>query len=148
MFEPKRILVPTDFSDHSNKAMLTAIRIAQKYQSKILLLHVLDAEIHEYAVDFCIPAIQLEQMIADNHERTLRKMVQQMENLNDEPPIKVEYDVRKGVPYDVILHEQREKEADLIVMAPRGKSKLERYLLGSVTVKVVENATVPVLVVH
>ena len=40
MFAPKRILVPTDFSDYSDEALKQALELAKQYHSKVYLLHV------------------------------------------------------------------------------------------------------------
>ena len=54
MFAPKNILVPTDFSKYSDKALKEAIDIAVQYGSKIYLLHVIDQQVQECAIDYCL----------------------------------------------------------------------------------------------
>ena len=46
MFAPKRLLVPTDFSTHSDKALEYAVDMAKIYEAKIFLLHVIDEYIN------------------------------------------------------------------------------------------------------
>ncbi|MBK7550265.1 MAG: universal stress protein [Syntrophaceae bacterium] len=54
MFTPKSILVPTDFSEHSDRAVRQAVDIAEQHNSKIYLLHVVD-RLQQCAIDYCIP---------------------------------------------------------------------------------------------
>jgi len=56
--------------------------------------------------------------------------------------------VRGGEPYQVILDYADENDIDVIVMGTHGRTGLERYLIGSVTEKVVRLSNVPVLTVR
>lgn len=56
--------------------------------------------------------------------------------------------VRKGNPYEVILDYAKTQDVDLILMGTHGRSGLDRYLIGSVTEKVVRMSDVPVLTVR
>lgn len=56
--------------------------------------------------------------------------------------------VREGRPYQTILEYADTEDIDLIVMGTHGRTGVERYLLGSVTEKVVRTAEVPVLTVR
>ena len=62
MFKPKKILVPTDFSEYSDKALQKALDIAQQSGAEINLLHVITQEIRQCMSDYCfhhrrVPAI-------------------------------------------------------------------------------------------
>ncbi len=59
MFAPKNILVPTDFSQYSDKAFKEAVILAEKFKSKIYLLHVYDEGIQQCVVDYCLPVEQV-----------------------------------------------------------------------------------------
>ena len=61
--------------------------------------------------------------------------------------IKVIFDVKKGVPSEVILSEHKAKKIDLIVIASHGKTGILKRLMGSVADKVVEGSKCPVMVV-
>ena len=56
--------------------------------------------------------------------------------------------VERGVPHEAILEYAAENDADAIVMATHGRTGVERFLLGSVTERVVRRSPVPVLVVR
>lgn len=66
----------------------------------------------------------------------------------DERDIPVETDVRRGNPHREILDYADEHAVDLVVMGTHGRTGLDRYLLGSVTEKVVRLSNVPVLTVR
>jgi nucleotide-binding universal stress UspA family protein len=51
MFKPRKVLVPMDFSEDSNQAFRIALSIADKYQSRVFLLHVISGVVLEYVAD-------------------------------------------------------------------------------------------------
>jgi nucleotide-binding universal stress UspA family protein len=62
--------------------------------------------------------------------------------------IKLIKEIKEGSPADIILKTVEDEGVDLIVMGTSGKHGLDRFLLGSVTEKVVRSANCPVLAVH
>jgi nucleotide-binding universal stress UspA family protein len=62
--------------------------------------------------------------------------------------VEVERTITTGVPQDEILSLVAEGDADVVVMGTHGRSGLDRYLLGSVTERVVRQSPVPVLTVR
>jgi nucleotide-binding universal stress UspA family protein len=61
--------------------------------------------------------------------------------------IDVVFDIKKGIPSDVILAEQKKNDVDLIVIASHGRTGVEKLLMGSVAEKVVRGADCPVMVI-
>jgi universal stress protein A len=145
MFQPRKILVPTDFSEDSDLAFRMALSIAVNYQARIFLLHVISEQsLADYCLDQNIVDRVLNESIVFSNEK-LREVIdknQQSEN------IKVIPDVRKGQPYEEILNEASERKIDLIVIASHGKTGLQKYFIGSVTEKVMKEAKCPVLLVR
>ena len=141
MFAPKNILVPTDFSGSSDKALKRAVDIALQHKSKIYVLHVVD-EIMQCAVDYCLDISvvkQVEKQSVKFAEEKLRKMVKALPK-----DIKIAVDIKMGDTYETILKEQQNKRIDLIVIASRGKKGLIHHL-GSIADKVMRGAKCPVL---
>lgn len=62
--------------------------------------------------------------------------------------VQTQTDVKEGVPYEVILDHAKTHDIDLILMGTHGRTGLDRYLIGSVTEKVVRMSDVPVLTVR
>ena len=148
MFEPRKILVPTDFSEYSNKALAQAVDIARKYNSKIYLLHVIDQGVQQCVVDYCLADEVVKQIEKEGFNTAQEKLKKELSKLSGMKGLDVEYDVKQGVPYDVILKEQREKEIDLIVIASHGKTGLMKYFMGSVAERVLRDAKSPVLLIR
>jgi nucleotide-binding universal stress UspA family protein len=144
MFTPKNILVPTDFSDFSDKALKKAVDIASQYKATIYLLHVVDKVI-QCAVDYCIDYTLVEQ-IEQQSIKFAEEKLQKEANAIAAKDIKIIFDVKKGDTYETILKEQQDKGIDLIVIASHGKTGLIHHL-GSVADKVVRGAKCPVLLI-
>lgn len=145
MFAPKNILVPTDFSNYSDKALKKAVDIALEHKSKIYVLHVVD-EIMQCAVDYCLDISlvkQIEKQSLKFAEEKLQKIVKALAAPKD---IKVIADIKMGDTYETILKEQQNKRIDMIVIASRGKKGLIHHL-GSIADKVMRGAKCPVLLV-
>ncbi len=147
MFSPKRILVPTDFSEYSDKALQQAMDIARQYQSKIYLLHVVGIVII-CTVDYCLPPQMVDQVENESVTTAKKRITEQLAKLPESKSIEIIADIRKGIPYEEILRDQKEKKIDLIVIASHGKTGLLSHLIGSVADKVVRNANCPVLLVR
>jgi universal stress protein A len=148
MFEPKKILVPTDFSEHSDKALQEAIGIAERYKSKIYLLHVIDKNIQQCAADYCLPQGTVEELEKEVVTKSRDMMTEEVSKIAGTAPVEIEFDIKRGVPYDEILKEQDEKEIDLIVIASHGRTGVMSHLRGNITDRVAEKARSEVLVVR
>jgi len=84
---------------------------------------------------------------ADILKQAGEKLKKEAEAIAAEQKVDIVFDVQKGNPADVILKEQKDKEADLIVIASHGRTGISRYLIGGVTDKVVRGASCSVVVV-
>ena len=147
MFAPKNILVPTDFSKFADAALKKAVDIATQYDTKIYLLHVIDEQIQQCAVDYCIDYAVVKQLEKESVKASTDKLQKEAEAIIKEKKIKVIFDVKNGVPSEVILSEQKAKKIDLIVIASHGKTGILKQLMGSVADKVVKGSKCPVMVV-
>lgn len=143
-FQPKRILCPIDFSDHSAAALRVGSGIARAFQAELIALHAqrLAAPVYFTAAQLAVLQAQL---------RKSAKAAQAFIN---------EF-VRKNVPEDVrhsirlleddavpaILRLLKESRAGLVVMGTHGRTGLERIRLGSVMESVLRQVSVPVLTV-
>ena len=148
MFAPKNILVPTDFSEFSTKALKKAVDIAQQYNAKIYLLHVIDEAIHQCAVDYCLSDAVVKALEQESLKASKDKLQKEVDALAEAGKVNIVFDVKTGVPSEVILGEEREKGIDLVVIASHGKTGLLKHLIGSVTDKVVRGSSCSVMVVR
>lgn len=149
MFAPKTILVATDFSEFSDRAMKDALEMAETYNAKLIMLHVIDEHLEQCVVDYCLSA-EVFTELQEKSERSSREKLE--EELRKVSPRQkgngIDFKVRTGVPYSEILHEQQEDRADLIILGSHGKRGFAHNMLGGVADKVTRGASVPVLVVR
>ncbi len=145
MFKPSRILVPTDMSEHSDRAIRSAFDIARQYNAEVFLLHVVQDPVEQCSVDYCISE-DLWAGIQDQMIESVRKgMRSQLAKFPSIDPDVVSTDVKVGSPYREILKEAEEMDVDLIVISSHGSSGLAKYLMGSVARHVLLGANCPVL---
>jgi universal stress protein A len=147
MFAPKAILVPTDFSEYSDKAIKQAADIAAQNGAKLYLLHVL-GWIQQCAVDYCISAETIQSLYGESEKAAKKRMEEEVEKILSSKKIDVVFDVKVGVAHDEIVKEQDEKKIDLIVIASHGRTGIRKILLGSVADRVLHEAKCPVLLVR
>jgi len=147
MFTPKTILVPTDFSEFSDRAVRQAADIAEQNNAKIYLLHVVD-KLEQCAIDYCIPLETMMKVQSDSEKEATRKMQEEANRILQSKKIDVAFDVKSGVPFEEILKAQQERKADLIVIASHGRTGILKSLIGSVAERVMREAKCPVLLVR
>ena len=144
MIDLKTIVVPVDFSAHSETAFQMALELARRFRSELYLLHVhqLPAYVYPDGIFPLTPEImaEIEQKIAIELGR-LAERVRAAE-------VRCVQKSVLGVTFVEIVRFARETEADLIVMGTHGRSGLSHALLGSVTEKVLRKAPCPVLAVR
>lgn len=146
MLKVSSILVPTDFSEHSDKALKLALEIAQQSKARIHLLHVVHDEIRRCAADYCLTDDVLQQFESGMLSSAQESLKKQLARFPEAKQVEVITTVRKGFPSEEIIKEQEEKKIDLVVIAPLGRTGIAKYLVGSVTTNVVKGARCPVLV--
>ncbi|MBP1752530.1 MAG: UspA protein [Geobacteraceae bacterium] len=145
MFKPSRILVPTDMSEHSDKAVRHAFDIARFYNSEVFLLHVIQDPIQQCTIDYCISADMVTQFQQQMLESTRRGMRTQLAKFPSIDPKEITTDIKTGVPHEEILNEAEERKIDLIVLSSLGSTGISKYTMGSVARHVLRGAKCSVL---
>ena len=146
MYRPSRILVPTDFSDPSRKAMEYAIDLAQNYNAQVFVLHVITELTNQCAVDYCLDYQDfqaLDQKIMKTATERLKSLV---DSIPSSPHVPLQMSVRKGRADDEILKEEKEKQIDLLVIASLGHG-FAGHLIGSVARNILKGSICPVFLV-
>ncbi len=147
-----KILVPTDFSDESMRAMEYALAFGSALNAKINVLHVADSRALNAVI--CAYSDLKESFMQDHSFEDMAKDIKIAMAKDIEYGIKFEHDVditmhvREGVPHDQIIKVAKEKDVDFIVMGAKGRTALEDMLMGSVASKVSRRAGVPVMIVR
>jgi nucleotide-binding universal stress UspA family protein len=140
------ILVPTDLSELSKVAAQYAIKIANKMDGNITLLHVINI-IQPTRATMRLRLKALEQELMDVAKEDLDTMVTELsKSLKTTQPIKTR--IVKGASFnDTVKREAKKLRTGLIIMGTRGASGLKKYVMGSNTASVIEISHVPVLAV-
>jgi nucleotide-binding universal stress UspA family protein len=137
----EQILLPVDFSDRAVGAARYAAAIGRLFGSSITLLHVLQPPHYEFAA-LEVGGPMLSELFA-NRSVQVR---QQLDGFLTEElkGLRVERVLTEGDPASKIVEYAHEKRMDLIVVPTHGYGPFRRFILGSVTAKVLHDADCPV----
>lgn len=134
------ILVPTDFSAHSKSALDYAIGLAEKFPSKISLLHVLEP--------FFTGGSEVSLMYAsvekERREAARAQLAEKAAATGNR--CEIEAILEDGVPWRAICDHANTHEIDLIVLPTHGYTGIKHLWMGSTAERVVQHAHCPVLV--
>ena len=149
-----RILVATDASAASNRALKMAVQFAGQHDADLLIVHV----IRDMQIPFDIKEIpELEsntfESFNDARENIMRKIAETILRNAKEKAVKagankVQTAIGTGDPATSILSFAKRRKVDMIVLGTRGLSKLKGTILGSVSRKVTNNAETSCLIVR
>lgn len=143
--EFRNILVPVDFSAQSTEALAHAMEIATLSHAEIELLHVIPVPAYPTLNDAAFISIYTHK--PDMETKAIAHLHAYYKKLTDAFPGKVKYTVTHGTAADEISQHLVENGHDLMVIGTHGQTGLNRFLLGSVTAKVIRRAPIPVFIV-
>jgi nucleotide-binding universal stress UspA family protein len=141
-----RVLVSTDFSEESFKAIDYAVSLLKAYDGELHLVHVHEID-YSYAAPallMTLPPVVTEGELADESRSGLTKLGEQYAIAGKAP----QCHVKIGRAFDEICKVASEMGADLIVIATHGHTGLKHLLLGSTAERVVRHSPCPVLIVR
>jgi len=145
MLKPTKILVPTDFSEYSDRALMQALDIAKQYKAKVFLLHVVHGEGYLSGIDFAISTEMMQQINYAALTWAQESFQKQLDKFPQANEVEVFSEAVIGNTSEAILGEEKSKGIDLIVIASLGRSGIAKYLIGSVARNVLKGSTCPVL---
>lgn len=151
----RRILVPVDLSETSINACSFALGLAQKLKAEVKLLYsyfnpiintdpYFEGQSFNYLMDNVLIDVEKEarkQIVQLKND--LKKKIEK-ENLNH---VKINYSLDRGIAEQIILKHIESYKPGIVIMGARGIGKSAVNYLGSVTKKVIEKATIPVLLI-
>lgn len=143
MIRIRNILVPVDFSRHSECALSYAFELARAFGAKLHLLHCY--QINMGSISPYAPVLP-EHFGREIQEAAERKL-EEWRSRGGEAGVDVEGHLSQLFAPEGITHTAQEIGADLIVMGTRGLTGFKHALLGSVAERTVRMATCPVLTV-
>ncbi|WP_096392859.1 universal stress protein [Halorubrum trapanicum] len=135
------ILVPTDGSPASDAAIEHAIDLADQYGARLHALYVVDGTAYsslEAGAEIVVEALE-----SEGEEATRR-----VADAAADAGVDCVTSVTSGTAYQSIHDYVDEHGIDVVVMGTHGRKGIDRYLLGSVTERVVRTSDVPVLTVR
>lgn len=131
----QNILVPTDFSDSSERAIEASIQMAKSFQSKIILLHVFSEE----------------DLSADNNELLEKAVEEQLKEQKD----KIEKNgiqvadviLEKGIAVEEIIQVAQDRNVNVMVVGSGNKTSNDHFKLGITVEKLMQKNQIPIWVV-
>jgi nucleotide-binding universal stress UspA family protein len=159
------ILFPTDGSSGADAAMEHVLDLASTYGATVHVLNVVDSEAEESSMVMPDDGTGSSGMVKPDDveepsgmtathdstkrlERVGKEVVRTAAAEFEDQDIEAVTAIRRGSPYQVIVSYAEAEGIDLVVMPTHGRSGLDRYLLGSVTEKVIRTSDIPVLTVR
>lgn len=146
----KHILLPTDGSPLSEKAVKQCIKLAKSIGAKITALNVTPEFQMIMDEGFVMPnPAMIKKRFEDETEKRSKKLLADVKAGASAAGVDCDsVSVTSGVPYEAIIKHAKKAKCDLIMMASHGRKGLSSILLGSETAKVLTHSTIPVLVVR
>ena len=140
----RRIMVPTDFSEHSETALRAAAKLAARDDASIQLFHSLVPPSFYNDSNFDLPESVWEEI----RKGTREGMYDSQLMLEEAGVSEIDLIVEEGRhPADAIARSAKELDSDLVVMATHGRRGLRHLFLGSVTERTMRASPVPVLAI-
>ncbi|PEN15214.1 universal stress protein [Longibacter salinarum] len=140
----EEVLAPVDFSEHSKQAVRVAKEFADVYGATLHLLFVAEKRTVPTFSDTGLPGVgvvEMDEEIVANADKALRQLSDSVGG----PDVPITTAVKHGRVAESVIDYAETEGTQLIVMATRGLSGVERFLLGSNTERIVRVAQCPVL---
>ncbi|AET66143.1 universal stress protein UspA-like protein [Desulfosporosinus orientis DSM 765] len=139
----KKILVATDASEYSKRALKTALEIARTFNAEIELLFVTYLKEVYWGYNVAYNILVPQEQLDEAGELALNATLEGIDL--GEVPLKKKQE--QGYPASVILEEIEKENIDLVVMGSHGYGPIAGSVLGSVSQRVVQRAECPVMIV-
>ncbi|NNE63749.1 MAG: universal stress protein [Gammaproteobacteria bacterium] len=145
----KKILVATDASAASNRAVTEAAYMASVHQAELLILHV----IRDMQLPAQMKTVPELEAFANTRDDILRKVAEDIlkeasDNAKASGAKKVQTAIGSGDPATSVIGFAKRRNIDTIVVGTRGLGKVKGLFMGSVSRKIVNNAEANCLIVR
>ena len=141
-----KILYATDFSESSEHAFQYALSLAQKFQSRLIILHVINEPVDLRG--FYVPHVSFENLEKEIEEGALKMMEKFCASHVGADFTDYETEIVTGIPYEEILRRAEQENVSFIVLGTQGRSGIDHLLFGSTAERVVRKAKAPVVTVR
>ena len=137
-FPPRKVLFPTDFSEHSRRAMDYAAIVAAKAGAEMIVLHATEEKEEE---------VEEGRRPEDDEHRPaqeeMKEIVKEIKALY--PDLRITPRVVRARPASAILEAVVRDEIDIVVMGTHGRTGMKLMFAGSTADRVIRNAPCPVM---
>lgn len=142
----RKILIATDGSENTKKAISYGLEIARISGAKVYTLYVVDmSSFFSMSMDPMDPGYhEMYNYLQKEGEEATREV----KEAGNAAGIEVEEIVAEGHPSNEIINYAKDNNIDLIVMGTLGKTGIDKFLLGGVAEKVIRNSRTPVMIVR
>ncbi|MDY1592015.1 MAG: universal stress protein [Methanofastidiosum sp.] len=148
--EFKRIITPVDGSESSKRSAKKAIYLAKKMDVELIALYVVHVPISAYVGPPYSPVIYTDDTEIKEIRKKMKKegalVLEEIEEMASKGGLTITKKILEGSPNEEII--RISKKDDLIVMGAKGISAIDRIFLGSVSEKVLHNASSSVMIVR
>lgn len=153
--QPRKILVPIDFLEHSMNAACFALRLAKVYKAEVKLLHVFSSPIVDMIpftdaasiqIDVDISYQILQKTAKDNLLKFYNQLKEYAEN-NGMDNLKIGYALREGFASYGIVDMCKRYKPGMVIMGTKSEGFRSSELVGSVAAEVVRDSKIPLLVI-
>jgi nucleotide-binding universal stress UspA family protein len=144
MTELRRILVPTDFTETSDRALDWAMGIAARVGASVTVMHSYEIPIIGFPDGAIVATPEIASRIADASRAALESTVEQRRGRG----VTLDSVLREGVAWEEINAVADAIDADLVVIGTHGRRGLARALLGSVAENVIRTAHRPIVTIR
>jgi nucleotide-binding universal stress UspA family protein len=140
----KKILVPTDFSDTANNALLYAVDLAKQFDAQIELIHAVLVPVLTARGKIFLP----DQEVVDSKMSIAEELLNKAKSFASEKSgIRINTDATL-INWQLELGEAiHNRDGDIIIMGTTGASCLEKIFMGSNAARIVQNSPIPVLAI-
>lgn len=128
----EKILVATDFSERSDRAIRRAVLLAKKFDAKILLIHVIDDD-------------RPKRIVSTEWEAATALLTEQTRSLCDIDNVNCDYSIVAGDPFEGIVKASDELKPDILVVGPYRRQILKDVFIGTTAERVIRASRRPIL---
>lgn len=141
-FKVERILVPTDYSENADKALLMAAGLAREFKAQLMIVHAF----HMPFADEHMPPDMVKNLLEAQRVKAEGDIATYAQKHGvDLADIQVEFRAIMGFAAETIIDIARMYHADLIVLGTQGANSLEDRLFGTVTWNIIKQSDIPVI---
>lgn len=153
----KNLVFATDLNSNTRQAFRYALSLAQQYQAKITLLHVLEplSTFGTALLEAYMPHDVSDKLHAHTLEEVRKKLQKQLESFCQEElhataaesHLIADTVVIEGHPADSVIAYAKQIQADMIVMGTHSHSLITKIFVGSISQKATQTSSIPLLIV-